>query len=58
MEVDSSGEIFQLNTFCPWKDHLYDLERELALPVPLKFCIYEVHLWRALSLKPTPCSCQ
>lgn len=42
LEVDGSGEIFRLDTFCPWKAHLYELEEELALPTPLKFCIYEV----------------
>ena len=42
LEVDASGEIFRLDTFCPWKAHLYELEEELALPKPLKFCIYEV----------------
>jgi len=42
LEVDASGEIFRLDTFCPWKAHLYELEAELALPAPLKFCIYEV----------------
>ncbi len=41
-EVDSSGEIIRLPRVCPWKEHLYDLEQELALDKPLKFCIYEV----------------
>ncbi|EIE18778.1 metal-dependent protein hydrolase [Coccomyxa subellipsoidea C-169] len=40
-EVDSSGEIIRLPRVCPWKEHLYDLEQELALDKPLKFCIYE-----------------
>ncbi|KAK9839664.1 hypothetical protein WJX81_004487 [Elliptochloris bilobata] len=41
LEVDSSGEIFRLDTYCPWKDHLYELEHELELPSPLKFCVYQ-----------------
>ena len=41
LEVDSSGEIFRLGTYCPWKGHLYELEQELKLPTTLKFCIYQ-----------------
>lgn len=40
-EVDESGEIILLKTVCPWKEHLYELEQELQLPKPLKYCIYE-----------------
>ena len=49
LEVDSSGEIFRLDTFCPWKGHLYELEQELKLPTPLKFCIYQARLRRGES---------
>lgn len=41
-EVDTSGEIIQLPRSCPWKEHLYDLEEELAIEKPIKFCMYEV----------------
>lgn len=41
-EVDPSGEIIKLPHYCPWKEHLYDLEEEMALDKPIKFCIYEV----------------
>lgn len=41
-EVDQSGEIIRLAKACPWKEHLYDLEADLKLETPLKFCIYEV----------------
>lgn len=46
LEVDSSGEIFRLDTYCPWKGHLYELEQELKLPTTLKFCIYQARLHR------------
>lgn len=41
-EVDSSGEIIQLPTYAPWKDHIYDLEEELSISPLIKFCLYEV----------------
>jgi uncharacterized UPF0160 family protein len=41
-EVDAGGEIIQLARSCPWKEHLYELEAEMRLPKPIKFCIYEV----------------
>lgn len=41
LSLDGSGQIMKLRTACPWKDHLYDLEAELALPDPIKFVIYE-----------------
>ena len=40
--MDDSGEIICLETVCPWKEHLYELEEELAVEKPLKYCIYEV----------------
>ena len=59
-EVDASGEVIRLPRFCPWKEHLYDLEEELKLEKPIKFCIYEVappaplHTRRAAARTP-PC---
>lgn len=44
MEVDGSGEIMKLGRYCPWKDHLYELEDELNVQPKLKFCIYEVSI--------------
>mmetsp|Transcript_6243 Transcript_6243/g.13100 ORF Transcript_6243/g.13100 Transcript_6243/m.13100 type:complete len:386 (+) Transcript_6243:74-1231(+) len=31
-EVDKSGKIIVLGQYCPWKDHLFELEEELQLP--------------------------
>ena len=41
-EVHASGEVIRLARSCPWKEHLYELEAEMGLPKPIKFCIYEV----------------
>jgi uncharacterized UPF0160 family protein len=30
-EVDPSGKIIVLSQFCPWKDHLFDLEKEFGI---------------------------
>jgi len=39
--IHPSGEIMQLSTFCPWKEHLYELEEELGIVGKLKYCIYQ-----------------
>ena len=43
-EVDDSWEIIKLSRYCPWKEHLYELEQELSVDPPIKFCIYEVRV--------------
>lgn len=44
-DVDASGEIIQLDGGgFPWKEHLYDLEKELSVPTEIKFVLYEVTL--------------
>ncbi|RKP05534.1 metal-dependent protein hydrolase, partial [Thamnocephalis sphaerospora] len=30
-EVDPSGAIIKFEQFCPWKEHLFDLEKELGI---------------------------
>ncbi|XP_072014533.1 LOW QUALITY PROTEIN: MYG1 exonuclease-like [Amphiura filiformis] len=40
-EVDSSGEIMVLpQGGCPWKEHLYDLEKTLNVETPIKYVLY------------------
>ncbi|XP_031574301.1 UPF0160 protein MYG1, mitochondrial-like [Actinia tenebrosa] len=40
-EVDSSGEVIELDKAgCPWKDHLFELEKHLEVKKPIKFVIY------------------
>lgn len=41
MQVDPSGEIVLLaQGGCPWKEHLFALEKELKVDVPIKFVLY------------------
>lgn len=41
-EVDPSGEILQLKNFCPWKEHLHELEEEHKVEPKIKYVLYEV----------------
>lgn len=48
-EVDSSGEIVELEGGgFPWKEHLFELEKDLDIEVPIKFVIYtdQNNKWR------------
>lgn len=38
--VDASGEIVELHTACPWKEHLFALEGERSTPGAIKFVLY------------------
>jgi uncharacterized UPF0160 family protein len=29
----------RLNHYCPWKDHLYNLEQEMGVEKPILFCL-------------------
>jgi len=40
-ELDPSGEIIALSTSCPWKEHLYEIEEEMQIETPIKFCLFE-----------------
>ncbi|KAG2483936.1 hypothetical protein HYH03_017256 [Edaphochlamys debaryana] len=40
-EVHPSGKIMLLEEYCPWKDHLYDLEKEHGIEGQLLFCVYQ-----------------
>ncbi|XP_062842271.1 UPF0160 protein MYG1, mitochondrial [Trichomycterus rosablanca] len=40
-QVDPSGEVIVLSQGgCPWKEHLFSLEKELKLEIPIKFVLY------------------
>ncbi|GLC55870.1 hypothetical protein PLESTB_001038000 [Pleodorina starrii] len=39
--VHPSGKIVLLKEFCPWKDHLYDLEKEGGFPGEVLFCVFQ-----------------
>lgn len=40
-EVHPSGKIMKLNTFCPWKEHLYELEKAMSISGEVLYCLYE-----------------
>ncbi|CAL9757821.1 unnamed protein product [Musa acuminata subsp. burmannicoides] len=39
--VDPSGEIMVLDRFCPWKLHLFELEKELKIDPLIKYVIFQ-----------------
>eukprot|EP00761_Pharyngomonas_kirbyi_P000931 gb/GECH01000932.1/.p1 GENE.gb/GECH01000932.1/~~gb/GECH01000932.1/.p1 ORF type:complete len:405 (+),score=102.59 gb/GECH01000932.1/:1-1215(+) len=40
-EIDSSGEIICMETFCPWKEHLLDVEKEKGIEGQIKYCLFQ-----------------
>lgn len=46
--VHESGEVICLKTSCPWKQHLYELERAHSVPVLVKFALFQDNsgMWR------------
>lgn len=38
---DANGEIIVLSRFCPWKDHLLDIEREQNILGQVKYCLFQ-----------------
>ena len=47
--MDPSGLIMRLNTYSPWKDHLYSLEKELGVEKPILYCLVRFLFLLALS---------
>nr|XP_018904431.1 PREDICTED: UPF0160 protein [Bemisia tabaci] len=45
-KVHESGEIIELEKFCPWKEHLFELEKELDLSPSIKYVIFNSGSWR------------
>jgi len=39
-EVDKSGEIICLETFCPWKGYVLELEPLMGVQVPIKYVLF------------------
>jgi len=49
--VHPSGEIILLDSFCPWKDHLFTIEQEMGLKEPnqqIKYVLFcdSLNSWR------------
>lgn len=40
-DVDASGEILILKRYCPWKEHIFELEQELNVDPSIKYVLYE-----------------
>lgn len=41
IQVDPSGEVVEFSQGgCPWKEHLFSLEKELDVQTPIKFVLY------------------
>ncbi|XP_052524660.1 MYG1 exonuclease isoform X1 [Tympanuchus pallidicinctus] len=56
-EVDTSGVMLELpQGGCPWKEHLFSLEKELALPNPLQLVLFPDRSgqWRVQSVPVGP----
>eukprot|EP00850_Spirogloea_muscicola_P025209 SM002457S08265 [mRNA] locus=s2457:14:1763:+ [translate_table: standard] len=39
--VHASGRILKLEAFCPWKEHLHELEKELSVAPPILYVLYQ-----------------
>uniref|UniRef100_A0A336LPI0 CSON009741 protein n=1 Tax=Culicoides sonorensis TaxID=179676 RepID=A0A336LPI0_CULSO len=54
--IHKSGEILELTEFCPWKQHLAELEKELELEGIAKYVLYKnsENDWRAICVPKTP----
>ena len=56
VKTHESGEILKLPCYCPWKEHLFELERERGTdPLP-KYVLYEDDkgAWRIQAIPTTP----
>jgi uncharacterized UPF0160 family protein len=38
--VDPSGKIVRFDQFCPWKEHLFTIERELGIPDQIQLALF------------------
>lgn len=39
-DVHKSGEIIELDQFCPWQEHLREIEKELG-DIEIKYCLFD-----------------
>lgn len=56
-QVDASGAVLELpQGGCPWKEHVFSLEKELALPTPLQLVLFPDRSgqWRVQSVPVGP----
>ncbi|KAK6465475.1 metal-dependent protein hydrolase [Scheffersomyces coipomensis] len=57
-EVDKSGEILVLDQFCPWKEHLYSIEKDNNAQGDTKFVLFKdsSNAWRISTVSITSSS--
>ncbi|XP_075668274.1 uncharacterized protein LOC142638151 [Castanea sativa] len=56
-DIDPSGEIMVLTTFCPWKLHLFELEEEMKIEPTVKYVLYQDDRskhWRVQAVAVSP----
>lgn len=56
-DVDPSGAVVALSTFCPWKEHLHQLEQELGCPGEVLYVLYQDERegsWRVQAVGQAP----
>ncbi|EJU03082.1 GAMM1 protein [Dacryopinax primogenitus] len=58
-DVDPSGRILVFETFCPWKEHLFELENEMGIPEAENtlYVLYpdtSSHTWRIQAVGVSP----
>ena len=41
MQVHSSGEVLKLEPYCPWKTHLFSIEKTLSVSPSIKYMLYQ-----------------
>ncbi|KAK7678845.1 hypothetical protein QCA50_018147 [Cerrena zonata] len=58
LDVDKSGEILVLGQFCPWKEHLYQIEKENDAQGLIKFVLFKdsSDKWRISTVSVTSTS--
>lgn len=57
-QIDPSGRIVELAQFCPWKEHLFQVEKDLDIMDSIQFVIFQDSLgsWRVSTVPLNPTS--
>lgn len=56
-EVPVDSRVLVLDSYCPWVDHLFELEAALGVPSPILYAVYEdstKRSWRIQAVPKTP----
>jgi len=56
MAHDPAGRIICMNRFCPWKEHLHTLEKDMGVTTPILYAIYPdtSNTWRVQAVPTQP----